>query len=86
MHDFKKLEVWQKSIELPLLIYNLTSKFPKDEIFGLTFQMRRCTVSISSNISEGAGRGSKLEFRRILHFAYGSSFELYTQSMISKKL
>jgi len=62
MHDFKKLEVWQKSIELPLLIYNLTSKFPKDEIFGLTSQMRRCTVSISSNISEGAGRGQNWSF------------------------
>jgi four helix bundle protein len=86
MHDFKKLEVWKKSIELALLIYKFTAKFPREEIYGLTSQIRRCSVSIGSNIAEGAGRGSILEFRRFIHFGYGSSCELYTQSMISKKL
>ena len=86
MHHFKELNVWQKSIQLATDIYDLTSNYPNQETYGLTSQIRRCTISISSNIAEGAGRFSKKEFRHFLNIAYGSSFELETQLIISKNL
>jgi len=86
MHHFKELNVWQKSIQLATNIYDLTTQYPKQETYGLTSQIRRCTISISSNIAEGAGRFSKKEFRHFLNIAYGSSFELETQLIISKNL
>ncbi len=63
MHNFKELHVWQRSVELATEIYQLTTTYPKNEIYGLTSQIRRCSVSISSNIAEGAGRSGKKEFR-----------------------
>lgn len=86
MADFRKLEVWKKSIDLSLEVYMLTKKFPKEEMFVLTSQMRRCSNSIPSNIAEGSSNRSKLDFKRFLNIALGSSFELETQLLLSFKL
>jgi four helix bundle protein len=86
MHNFKELRVWLMSVELATDIYQLTNSYPNNEIYGLTSQIRRCSVSVSSNIAEGAGRSGKNEFRQYLHIAYGSSFELETQLIISRNL
>ena len=77
---------WQKAMDLVTEIYRLTKKFPKEEIFGLTGQLRRAAVSIPSNIAEGQGRLSKGEFRLFLGNARGSLSELETQIMIAKNL
>lgn len=86
MNKFKELKVWQKAIQLVTKIYSHTSNFPKEEMYGIVSQIRRCAVSIPSNIAEGAGRGSKKEFSHFLDIAKGSSFELETQLIISKEL
>ena len=86
MKTYKDLTVWQKSIELVVITYELTDKFPKEEIFGLTSQIRRATVSIPSNIAEGKMRGGDIEFRRFLLIAFASGAELETQIEIAKKL
>ena len=86
MSDFRNLEVWKKSIDLSLEVYRLTKKFPKEEIFVLTSQMRRCSNSIPSNIAEGSSNRSKLDFKRFLNIALGSSFELETQILLSFRL
>lgn len=86
MHQFKELKVWQKSMDLVVDIYTITTNFPTDEKFGLTSQLRRCAVSIPSNIAEGAGRDSDKEFLYFLSIALGSSFELETQLILSQRL
>jgi|SRR3989344_5251554 len=86
MNTYKDLTVWQKSIELVTAIYELIKKFPKEEIYGLTSQIRRAEVSIPSNITEGKMRGGNIEFRRFLLIAFASGAELETQLIISKKL
>ena len=86
LKSYKELIVWKKSIELVKEIYILTSKFPKEELYGLTMQMRRCTVSIPSNIAEGYGRKSRKEYRQFLSISYGSALELETQLIISRAL
>jgi four helix bundle protein len=86
MKSYKDLIVWQKGIQLVILIYQLLNKFPKEEVFGLSSQIKRSAVSIPSNIAEGKMRGSNNEFRRFLLIAYGSGAELETQIEISKKL
>lgn len=86
MNNFRKLCVWKKAVALATIIYKKTELFPKHEIYGLTSQIRRSTVSIGSNIAEGAGRGSSKEFRQFLNIATGSCFELETQLTISKNL
>lgn len=86
MHNIKELKIWNKAIELAFEVYELTSRFPSDEKFGLISQTRRCAVSISSNISEGAGRNSAGEFKQFLGIANGSSYELQTQLIIANKL
>src|SRR3954467_137693 len=73
MFNFEKLEVWQKAIDFADLVYVDTRSFPNDERFGLTNQMRRAAVSISSNIAEGCSRGSKADFRRFIEIATGSA-------------
>jgi len=85
MKTYKDLIVWQKAIELVTAIYNLTDLFPKEEIFGLTSQIRRAAVSIPSNIAEGKMRGGAIEFKRFLLIAFASGAELETQIIISKK-
>ena len=86
MHNYKNLEVWKRSLELATQVYSLTNNFPKEEKYGLVSQIRRCSVSISSNIAEGSGRGSDREFRLFLNYALGSCFELETQLLISQNL
>lgn len=86
MNNFRKLKVWEKAVELASLIYQMTKNYPDEERYGLISQMRRCTVSIASNIAEGAGRASHKEFRQFLNIATGSCFELETQLTISKNL
>ena len=73
-------------MDLVLFVYKLTENFPKEEMYGLTIQMRRCAVSIPSNIAEGSRRSSKKDFRNFLLNAYGSGAELETQIEISKRL
>lgn len=84
--SFKDLIVWQKSYKLVLEIYKITKDFPKDEIYGLSQQMRRSAVSIPSNISEGYGRQYYKEYRQFLSMAYGSLCELETQYLLSVDL
>ena len=86
MRDFRKLEVWHEAISLVELIYKLTNEFPNSERFNLISQMQRCSVSIPSNLAEGASRDSSKEFSRYLQIAIGSSFELETQLIISDRL
>ena len=86
MHNIKELKIWNKAIELTVEIYKATEKFPKEETYSLTSQIRRAAVSIPSNISEGAGRNSSNEFRHFLSIANGSSYELQSQLVISNKL
>jgi len=86
IQSYKDLIVWQKSISLVVEIYNLTSCFPKEELYGLTSQMRRSAVSIPSNIAEGRGRGTARDFMQFLRIALGSTNELETQIVISKRL
>lgn len=86
MNRFKNLKIWKKAVELAIRIYSATQSFPEEEKYGLTSQMRRCAVSIGSNIAEGAGRGSNKEFVHFLNIAYGSSYELETQLIIANEL
>jgi len=86
MNKFKQLLVWQKAVEFAVDIYKTTSKFPKQERFGLTSQLQRSSSSIAFNIAEGAGRGSKKEFSHFLDIALGSTCEAETQLIIAEKL
>jgi four helix bundle protein len=86
MRKYKDLIIWQRSVNLATDIYEVTSAFPSEEKYGLVSQMRRCTVSIPSNIAEGAGRSSDREYSRFLEIAYGSAYELETQLHISFNL
>lgn len=83
---YKELIVWQKGMDLVKEIYLLTDKFPKEEIYGLTSQMRRASVSVVSNIAEGRMRGHVKEYKHFLLNAYGSGAELETQIEIAKRL
>ncbi len=82
----KDLKVWQKSIELVVWVYQITKSFPKEELYALTSQMRRCTSSIPANIAEGSARRNTGEFRQFLHISLGSAAELETFLVISEKL
>jgi four helix bundle protein len=86
VQSFRELLVWQRSIELALTVYKLTSSFPRDEIYGLTSQLRRASVSVASNIAEGQGRATTGEFRQFLGMARGSNFEVQTQLVIASEL
>ncbi|GAB3652928.1 four helix bundle protein [Echinicola sediminis] len=86
MNNYKDFKVWQRSIFLAKDIYVMTADFPNEEKFGLVSQMRRSSVSVASNIAEGAGRGTDNDFKRFLDIAYGSLCELDTQLCISKLL
>ena len=76
MRNYKNYTVWQDGHQLTLLIYNLTKQFPKEELFGLTSQLRRATSSIPTNVAEGCGRESDADFRRFLVIAHGSATEV----------
>jgi four helix bundle protein len=85
-NSFRELVVWQKSMQLAVQVYGLTKEFPREEIYGLTSQLRRCSVSIPSNIAEGQGRANVGEFRHFLAIARGSSCELQTQLSLARTL
>ncbi|SRX56114.1 four helix bundle protein [Aequorivita sp. CIP111184] len=86
MHKLEDLKIWNKAMEVAEEVYLLTENFPKEEKFGLISQLRRSAVSIPSNIAEGAGRNTNGEFRNFLGISNGSSYELYTQLLLSIKL
>jgi four helix bundle protein len=86
VQSFRDLVVWQKSIRMTVEVYRLTQGFPREEIYGLTSQMRRAAVSIPSNIAEGHGRLGTNEYRQFLGVARGSNFELQTQLEIARAL
>ena len=86
MRDFRKYEVWQLSHQLTLNDYKISRNFPKEEIFGLTSQIRRSFASIGYNISEGSGRNSDKEFANFVNIALGSSNEAENQLILSKDL
>lgn len=86
MEDFRNLKVWSKAHELSILIYRRTSAFPRDEIYGLTSQIRRAAVSIGANIAEGCGRRSDGEMQRFLQIARGSASEVEYHLLLAKDL
>lgn len=86
LQSFKDLTVWKKSYELSLKTYKLSSYFPNHETYGLSSQMRRASVSVLSNISEGYARKGRGEYIQFLHIAYGSLAELETQLLLSHDL
>ena len=83
---FQDLTVWQRAMQMTVTIYRLTRAFPQDEIYGLTSQLRRASVSVASNIAEGRGRLSEGEFRHFLGIAQGSTYEVQTQLLVAKQL
>ena len=83
LKNYKDLKVWQKSYELCLEIYRITAKFPKEEIYGLTSQIRKSVVSIPSNIAEEYGRKTTMDYIRMLYISYGSVCELETQILLA---
>ena len=85
MRDFRKYEIWLKGVDIADKIYDICDKFPKFEIYALGDQMRRASVSIASNIAEGASRTSSVEFAHYLAIAIGSAFEVETQLQITKR-
>lgn len=84
--SYKELIVWQKAMDLCEEIYLVTNGFPKSELYGLISQIRRCCVSIPSNIAEGQRRGYKQEYIQFLRIAYGSGAELETQLLIAQRI
>src|SRR6201996_9353970 len=84
--SYRELLVWQKAIELTVLIYQMSKTFPREEVYGLTSQLRRCAVSIPSNIAEGQGRLNTREFMQFLGIARGSNCELQTQLEVARRL
>ncbi len=86
MHNFEKLKIWQKAMDIASDIYKISLLLPEDEKFNLIHQIKKCAVSIPSNIAEGSGRNSNKEFIHFLGVANGSTFELITQLMLAKRL
>ena len=86
MHKLENLKIWHKAMLVTELVYELSAGFPKEEKFGLTNQIRRCAVSVPSNIAEGAGRNTKGEFANFLGIANGSLYELQTQLLLASRL
>ena len=86
MRDFKRLQVWEKSHDLTLRVYELTSQFPREEVYGLTSQIRRACASIPTNIAEGCGRESSADFARFLQIAMGSASETEYLILLARDL
>lgn len=84
--SFRDLIVWQRAIELTTILYRLTQRFPREEIYGLASRLRRAGVSVACNIAEGYGRGSRGEYRNFLGIARGSALEIETQWVIARNL
>ena len=85
-NSFRDLTVWQRAMQLTVAIYRLTKEFPREEVYGLTSQIRRSAVSVPSNIAEGHGRLNTGEYRQFLGVARASNFELQTQLEIARAL
>jgi len=85
MFKFEKLEIWQKAVEYADLVYKITNSFPSEERFGLTSQLRRSAVSVSSNIAEGSSRSSDTDFARFIEIAYGSLLESVSELEIARR-
>jgi four helix bundle protein len=86
MHDFRQLDVWNRSLSVAEEVYEITRTFPGAEQFGLTAQMRRAAVSIVSNIAEGSSRATQRDVRRFLSISRGSASELETQAILAERL
>ncbi len=86
MHNFRELNIWKEGVDLAVSVNTVCNSFPEYETFGISSQLRRCSVSIPSNISEGSSRVSNKDFVRFLRISLGSAFELETQLTISAKL
>jgi four helix bundle protein len=86
MRDFRQLKVWEKAHNLTLEIYKTTAQFPKEELYGLTSQLRRSCASIPANIAEGFGRGGNVELARFLQIGMGSAYEVEYHALLSKEL
>src|SRR5690606_14134924 len=86
MHNFEKLIIWQKAMEIAVSVYEVSLLLPSDEKFNLIHQIKKCAVSIPSNIAEGSGRNHNKEFIQFLGIANGSTFELITQLILAKRL
>jgi len=86
LKSYRDLLVWQKALELVIYVYRFSAQFPRDELFGLTSQLRRAAVSVPSNIAEGYGRGSRNEYLHFLSIAQGSLKELETQTILADRL
>lgn len=86
MKNFRNYDIWQQGIELAVRVYGLTKQLPKEEVYGLSSQMKRAVVSIPSNIAEGCSRDSDKEFKRFLQFSLGSAFELETDLVVAGRL
>lgn len=86
IRSYRDLVVWQRAMSLVEAVYELTGRFPRSEVYGLVPQMRRCAISIPSNIAEGRRRGSRKDYRQFLIIAYGSGAELETQLEIARRL
>lgn len=86
LKSYKELTVWKKSVDLSVLVYKITEKFPRSELYGLTSQIRRCCIAIASNIAEGQMRGHKQEYIQFLRIAYSSGGELETQLLIAFRI
>jgi four helix bundle protein len=86
VRDFKRLEVWRRAHRLTLAVYRATATFPKEELYGLTSQMRRACAAISANVAEGCGRGSNADLARFLQMAFGSASELENHLLLARDL
>ena len=86
MRDFRQIRVWEKAHQLTLEIYKVTAHFPKEELYGLTSQLRRASASIAANIAEGFGRGGNVELARFLQIAIGSAYEVEYHILLAKDL
>jgi four helix bundle protein len=86
MRDFRQIRVWEKAHQLTLEIYKVTAHFPKEELYGLTSQIRRASASIPANIAEGFGRGGNVELARFLQIGMGSAFEVEYHLLLAKDL
>ena len=86
MRDYRQLEVWQRAHQITLTVYKATASFPREEMYGMTSQIRRCSASVGANIAEGCGRRSNPDFHRFLLIASGSASELDYHLLLSRDL
>jgi four helix bundle protein len=86
MHNYKNLRIWTEAMDAATDVYKISINFPKEEIYGLTSQIRRAAVSVPSNIAEGSGRSTDKDFKNFLSFSLGSAFEISTQIELALRL